>query len=154
VDPAEFDYRIEYYEGKWNVLRDFLSRLPDLTKTDLFTGEEIERQESDENVRLNILSATKLSIQIDDSVKKALINNYNSYPAFAEHVAEPKSPFEAREGVLYKDGKLCVPIGKLRQTLMHDAHDSTVAGHLGIDKTIDSIRNMFTWDGMSKDIAE
>jgi hypothetical protein len=37
---------------------------------------------------------------------------------------------------------------------MHDEHDSIVAGHLGIDKTIVSSRNRFTWDGMSKDIAE
>jgi hypothetical protein len=62
-------------------------------------------------------------------VKKSLINNYKSDPAFAEHVAEPKSPFETREGMLYKDGKLCVPTGKLRQHLMHDAHDSIVADH-------------------------
>jgi Integrase zinc binding domain len=37
---------------------------------------------------------------------------------------------------------------------MHNAHDSVMAGHLGIEKTIASIRNRFTWDGMSKDIAE
>jgi RNase H-like domain found in reverse transcriptase/Integrase zinc binding domain len=149
---AEFDYRIEYYKEKWNILSDVLSRPPDLSTTELFTREEIERQATDENIRLNNLSAT--SIQVDDSVKKALINDYKSDPAFAKHVAEPKSPFEAREGMLYKDGKLGVPIGKLRQTLMHDAHDSIVAGHLGIDKTIASIRNRVTWDGMSKDIAE
>jgi Integrase zinc binding domain len=56
--------------------------------------------------------------------------------------------------MLCKDGKLCVPMGKLRQTLMHDAHDSIVAGNLGIDKTIASIRKRFEWGGMSKDIAE
>jgi Integrase zinc binding domain len=37
---------------------------------------------------------------------------------------------------------------------MHYPHDSIVAGHLGIDKTIASIRSRFTWDGMNKDIAE
>jgi RNase H-like domain found in reverse transcriptase/Integrase zinc binding domain len=149
---AKFDYRIEYCKGKWSILSDAMSRPPDLSTTELFTGEENERQATDENIRLNNLSAT--SIQIDDSVMKSLINDYKSDPAFAEYVAEPKSPFEAREGILYKDGKLCVPIGKLRQTLMHDAHDSIVAGHLRIDKTIATIRNRFTWDGMSKDIAE
>jgi Integrase zinc binding domain/RNase H-like domain found in reverse transcriptase len=149
---AEFDYRIEYYKGKWNILSEALSRSPDLSTTELFTGEENERQEADENIRLKILSAT--SIQIDASVKIFLANDYKSDPAFAEQVAEPKSPFEAREGMLYKDGKLCEPIGKLRQTLMHDAHDSIVVDHLGIDKTIASIRNRFTWDGISKDFAE
>jgi Integrase zinc binding domain len=33
-------------------------------------------------------------------------------------------------------------------------HDNIVAGHLGIDKTIASIKKMFEWGGMSKDIAE
>jgi hypothetical protein len=56
--------------------------------------------------------------------------------------------------MLYKEGKLCVPIGKVRQILIHDVHDSIVAGHLGIDKMIARIRNRFTWDGMSKDIVE
>jgi Integrase zinc binding domain len=56
--------------------------------------------------------------------------------------------------MLYKDGKLCVPMRKLRQTLMHDAHDSIVAGHMGIDKTIASIRKRFEWGRMSKDIVE
>jgi RNase H-like domain found in reverse transcriptase/Integrase zinc binding domain len=149
---AEFDYRIEYYKGKWNILSDALSRPPNLSATELFTGEERERQETDENIHLNNLSAA--SIQIDDSEKKSLINDYKSDPAFAEHVSEPKSPFEARDGMLYKDGKLCVPIGKFRQTLMPDAYDSIVAGHLGIDKMIASIMNRFTWNGMSKDIAE
>jgi Integrase zinc binding domain len=37
---------------------------------------------------------------------------------------------------------------------MHNAHDSVVACHLGIDKAIASIRNMFTWDEMIKAIAE
>jgi hypothetical protein len=103
-DVAEFDYRIEHYKGKWNILSYVLSRPPDVSTTKLFTGEENERQATDENIRLNSLSAT--SIQIDDSVKNALTNDYKSDPAFEEHVAEPKSPFEAREGMLYMDGKL------------------------------------------------
>jgi hypothetical protein len=117
---------------------DALSRPPDLSTTDLFTGEENARQETDENIRLNNLSAT--GIQIDDSVKNALIHDYKNDPAFSWHILEPELPFEVRGGMLYKDGKLCVPMGELRQTLMHDAHDSIVAGHLGIDKTIASIR--------------
>jgi hypothetical protein len=101
---AEFDYRIEYYKGKWNILCDALSSPPDLSTTDVFTGEENEQQATDENTRLNSLSAT--SIQIGDSVKKSLTNDYKSDPAFAEHVAEPKSPFEAPEGMLYRDWEI------------------------------------------------
>jgi Integrase zinc binding domain len=87
-------------------------------------------------------------------VRKALTHDYKNDPAFSRHILEPELPFEVRECMLYKDGKLCVPIGKLRQTIMHDAHDSIVAGHLGIDKTISSIRQRFEWGGTSKDFAE
>jgi Integrase zinc binding domain len=87
-------------------------------------------------------------------VKNALIHDYTNDPAFSRHILEPKLPYEVRGCMLYKDGKLCVPIGKLRQTLMHDAHDSIVAGNLGVDKTIASIRKMLEWGGISKDIAE
>jgi hypothetical protein len=73
---------------------------------------------------------------------------------FSRHILEPELPLEVRGGALYKEGKLCVPIGKLPQTLKHDAHDSIVSGYLGIDKTIASIRKKFEWGGMSKDIAE
>jgi Integrase zinc binding domain len=38
--------------------------------------------------------------------------------------------------------------------VMYDAHDSIVAGHLGIDKTIASIRERLEWGGLSKDIAK
>jgi hypothetical protein len=81
---AEFDYRIEYYKGKWNVLSDALSRPPDLSKTELFTGEEIEWQASDENVRLHTLTAT--GIQIDHSVRKALIHDYKNDPVLSRHM--------------------------------------------------------------------
>jgi RNase H-like domain found in reverse transcriptase len=85
---AEFDYRIEYYKGKWNILSDALSRPPDLSATELFTGEENVRQAAEEIIRLNSLSAA--SIQTDNFVKKSLAKDYKSDPAFAEHVAEPK----------------------------------------------------------------
>jgi Integrase zinc binding domain len=137
---------------EWNVLSDVLSRPPDLSTTELFTGEENARQATDEIIRLSNLTAT--GIQIDDSVKNAFIHDCKTDPAFSRHILEPELPFEVRGGMLYNDGKLCVPMGKLRITLMHDAHDSIVAGHLGIDKTIASISKRFEWGGMSKDIAE
>jgi RNase H-like domain found in reverse transcriptase len=77
---AEFDYGIEYYKGKWKILSDALSRPPELSTTELFTGEENERQATNENIRLNNLSAT--NIQIDDSVKKSLIHDYKNDPVF------------------------------------------------------------------------
>jgi hypothetical protein len=76
---------------EWNVLSDALSRPPDLSTTELFTGEENARQTTDENIRLSNLTAT--GMQIDDSAKKALIHDYKNDPAFSRHILESELPF-------------------------------------------------------------
>jgi hypothetical protein len=45
-----------------------------------------------------------------------------------------------------------VPQGKLRQALMHDAHDSIVSGHLGFNKAYERLRQGFTWPEMHKEL--
>jgi Integrase zinc binding domain len=40
---------------------------------------------------------------------------------------------------------LVVPQGKLRQALMHGAHDALVAGHLGFNKVYERLRQGVTW---------
>jgi hypothetical protein len=48
--------------------------------------------------------------------------------------------------------KLVVPQGKLRQALMHDAHDAIVAGHLGFNKAYERLRQGFTWPDMHMEL--
>jgi Integrase zinc binding domain len=44
--------------------------------------------------------------------------------------------------------RLVVPQGKIRQALMHGAHDALVAGHLGFNKAYERLRQGVTWPEM------
>src|SRR6185436_8781227 len=49
--------------------------------------------------------------------------------------------------------RLCIPNdATLRLKILHDHHDSPIAGHLGIDKTIANISHHFFWPKMTKQI--
>jgi Integrase zinc binding domain len=48
--------------------------------------------------------------------------------------------------------KLVVPQGKLRQALMHGAHDALVSGHLGFNKAYECLRQGVTWPEMYSDL--
>lgn len=80
---------------------------------------------------------------------------------------EQKGPYDTdfivKKGILYRrfqhDGynfgepinQLVVP-RELREQVMRVAHDSIMAGHLGIKKTTDRIQRQFFWPGMRGDI--
>jgi Integrase zinc binding domain len=50
--------------------------------------------------------------------------------------------------------RLCVPNGRLRILLMHDAHDAIVKGHLGFDKCYQDLSRGFTRPSMRRDVKE
>lgn len=49
--------------------------------------------------------------------------------------------------------KVVVP-PNLRERVIHDAHDTPEAGHMGIDKTYHRLQLYYYWPGMFKDVAE
>jgi Integrase zinc binding domain len=50
------------------------------------------------------------------------------------------------------DWRLCLPKCRLRDEIIHDNHDSKIAGHPGIIKTYSNIARAYYWPGMAKDI--
>lgn len=42
---------------------------------------------------------------------------------------------------------------EVRNQIFHELHENRTAGHLGRDKTLDSVKRRFYWPGISKDIA-
>lgn len=49
--------------------------------------------------------------------------------------------------------KLVVP-GNLKVGVLHDAHDTPEAGHMGVDKTYHRLQLYYYWPGMYKDVVE
>jgi hypothetical protein len=50
------------------------------------------------------------------------------------------------------NGRLVVPQVKIKE-ILEENHDHMLAGHLGIAKTISSIKRQYTWKGMKKDVV-
>jgi hypothetical protein len=67
--------------------------------------------------------------------------------------AHKLSGYELNDGLLYHKGRICVSNGKLRATLLHDYHDAISAGHLGVDKTLETLTRTFTWPGLHQQVA-
>jgi hypothetical protein len=58
------------------------------------------------------------------------------------------------EGILWYNGRLCVPsIPVLKQLIMEEAHDTPYSIHPGGTKMYQDLKETFCWHGMKGDIA-
>jgi hypothetical protein len=149
---SRFDYEIKYVPGKLNKA-DGLSRRPDF-ETDLREEQTIiplSRFINDispleaENFKKNLSVLQRMSWQIP----------------FPPHVL--KKLEDDRLGIrVHTDGtirdvndRVMVPEDvTLRNLLMRLHHESPLSGHPGIDKTLESLRREYFWDGMARDVAQ
>ena len=59
------------------------------------------------------------------------------------------------EGVLWISGKLCVPdVDNLREEIIEEAYFAAYSVHPGATKMYHSIRDLYWWDGLKKDVAD
>jgi transposase InsO family protein len=67
--------------------------------------------------------------------------------------------FHVTDGLLFHHAAplaepcLYVPVGSLRETLISEAHDAPVSGHLGRDKTLKRLQRLYFWPGMPDEVA-
>jgi len=64
------------------------------------------------------------------------------------------SPYTLQEGFLFKGNKLCIPKGPIQKLLVKKEHRGGLAGHFGINKTIDMLKEHFFWSKMDGDIYD
>ena len=60
----------------------------------------------------------------------------------------PQGPFYMQDGFLFKNNRLCIPKSPLRNILVKEVHEGTLAGHFGIQKTLDMLAQHFFWPKM------
>ena len=57
--------------------------------------------------------------------------------------------------MLFRKGKVWIPSDpSLRKLIMESEHDRRVAGHMGMDKTMELVDRNFYWPEMAKDIED
>ena len=147
---AEFDFKIEYQEGKKNVVADSLSRRPDHREVE--TASATERQGCNAAVQIEASVATAASTQLLDDIKRCYATDVPCQEVLKALACHPR--FEVIDGVLHESGRIYVPAGaiKAKEIIFYECHDSPTSGHFGAAKTINLIRRRFTWPNMNSEI--
>ena len=60
-----------------------------------------------------------------------------------------------KDGMLFRKGKVWIPSDpSLSKLIMESEHDRRVAGHMGMDKTMELVDRNFYWPEMAEDIED
>ncbi|GBG63035.1 hypothetical protein CBR_g34734 [Chara braunii] len=136
----QFDFTPKHLPGLSNRAADALSRRPDLCAT------------------------THHAFAFDEELQRHFIRAYESDPDFATLYAQlssdhpPASHYRIADGYLLlhstRKDVLCVPRDRrLRTRLLGEYHDSRLAGHFGVKRTIARLRQRFRWPDLITDVT-
>lgn len=124
-----FHFSSKYKDGKSNVVADALSRRYALLAT--------------LDVRLLGFETLKDYYEADNDFGELFGKCQNG--SFGEYIVQ--------DGFLFKGNCLCVPKHAIRELLVREAHGGGLAGHFGIVKTLDVLKEHFFWPKMLGDVT-
>ncbi|GBG81624.1 hypothetical protein CBR_g32616 [Chara braunii] len=135
----QFDFTSKHIPGSSNKAVDALSR------------------------RLDLCALVHCTFDLDENLQQHFVNGYKSDPGFSTLYADlssdqpPTSNYCIVDGylLLHTRGKdlLCVPQDHiLRTRLLGEYHDSRLAGHLGVARTLARLHQQFHWPDIISDL--
>ena len=167
---AEFDFKIQHKPGKANGNADGISRMPlPNSSNDSINSEEIPYIYAidfkfDNHIQIEFLIANQKEDRELSSIRAYLIDGIipeNS--KLARKLKSPNQPYKMdrdilkKKNVIQRSGRtiekyvICVP-EKLISSILHQAHEDPLSGHVGIEKTYQKIREQFYWKKMKNHI--
>jgi hypothetical protein len=151
---AEFDFKIQYVEGKDNVVADGLSRRPDHKSEQ---GRSVaSMQLASMDTRAQRVAEGPVAVRLESAeLKSAIVTAYQLDPACKELLNQLPHSWRVVDGLLVNSsGQVLLPRdAALKCHVLMECHDSpTGGGHLGSAKTIERVSRLFTWSGLHADV--
>ena len=123
-----FSFVSNYKQGVNNVVADALSRRYSL---------------------LAILDARILGFHM---MKECYANDEYMSDIIAECKKGNCEDYMMQDGFLFKGNRICVPKGSFRELIVRETHGGGLAGHFGVTKTLEIIKEHFYWPKMHGDV--
>lgn len=158
---SDFNFIIKYRPGSQNAAADSLSRrdkpeggggATPLDKTAMTLLPPIQF--------LNNLRALPLAPE-DSTIQEKVRTLLPTDPTFGPILAkvledeDPEKIYSVQDDLLLQEGLVCVPDDpELKRMILEECHDSPMAGHFGIAKTLDLVSRTFYWPSMQKYIRD
>ena len=132
-----FALTFEYVKGEDNIVADALSRYPSAV----------------------LHTTTVISAQLAGFLPRMALAGESDaeYAELVRKVNQGELPEYTLEGgiLVTQEGTMVVPQDPLLRTLLlAEAHDSRLGGHFGVARTLEKLRRMWTWRGLTKDVED
>ncbi|RAL63904.1 hypothetical protein DID88_003092 [Monilinia fructigena] len=156
-------FTINFRPGRLNEKADILSRLPQYRP---------EKGGSEDQPITTVLQPKHFSYStgpavLVSSARLCSIPTPNWTPDFIKKVKEaakkdddyqyqvrsPDKDVVLQEGLLYRKNRLWVP-SELRKSVLESEHDTRVAGHMGMDKTMELVTRNFWWPKLEETVRQ
>ena len=124
----QFPYVIKHKKGTSNVVADALSR------------------------RYALFSTLETKFIGFDHIKALYEHDPDFAQIYTTCVHAAQNGFFRHNDYLFKEKRLCVPKGSIRELLVKEAHEGGLMGHFGIQKTLDMLHEHFYWPHMKRDV--
>ncbi|XP_074314198.1 uncharacterized protein LOC141649405 [Silene latifolia] len=126
-----FNFSSKHKEGKLNVVADALSRRHSMLVT---------------------VQQRVLGFEFMKELYKDDQDFMEDWLTLQGNPNNPGSKFTLQEGYLFKGNKLCIPRGSYRDLLIKEVHSNGLAGHFGVQKTLDILQDQFHWPIMERGV--
>ena len=156
---SEFSFTIKYRPGDKNGKPDALSRRWDLRPEG--GSEELQPVQflfKPGQLQISAAKVINLRDTFQDQLLKAGLQDKDwvmTRDAVAAGKAGLEPHFGLEDGLLMWKGRWYIPSDiRIRNMILHDNHDSKIAGHFGIYKTLERLKHIYHWQKMEEDVQD
>ena len=146
----QFDYVMEYRQGKLNVVADALSRRFDLQQTDHGLVDQEQHHHA--------INAAQVSVHVSTELVQKVKSGYDGDEKCRDIINNPRqyhNHFTVDNGLIYHKTQLYIPEqAEIKSQLLQEFHDIPISGHVGVAKTVDLLSRHYYWPKLHQDVKD